>query len=108
MAQNQSIVLELSLGGDHFIWINYARRAAIGSAFFCPGSCGGWRFIQRTDFGELSGTRVSHLLALPDRDALRDATHRCKRMTLAGLRLGSSSKSNWRMAATLLLAPRTR
>jgi serine/threonine-protein kinase RIM15 len=33
MAQNQNIVLELSLDGDHFIWINYAWRVVIGSAF---------------------------------------------------------------------------
>ena len=29
-AQNQNIVLELSLDGDHFIWINYAWRVVVG------------------------------------------------------------------------------
>jgi serine/threonine-protein kinase RIM15 len=29
-AQNQNIVMELSLDGDHFIWINYAWRVVVG------------------------------------------------------------------------------
>lgn len=29
-AQNQNIVMELSLDGDHFIWINYAWRFVVG------------------------------------------------------------------------------
>ena len=29
-AQNQNIVLELSLDGDHLIWINYAWRVVVG------------------------------------------------------------------------------
>lgn len=29
-AQNQNIVLELSLDGDHFIWVNYAWRVVVG------------------------------------------------------------------------------
>ncbi len=29
-AQNQNIVLELSLDGDHFVWVNYAWRNVIG------------------------------------------------------------------------------
>jgi serine/threonine-protein kinase RIM15 len=30
MAQNQNIVVELSLDGDHFVWINYAWRVVVG------------------------------------------------------------------------------
>jgi len=29
-AQNQNIVMELSLDGDHFIWVNYAWRVVVG------------------------------------------------------------------------------
>ncbi|KAJ7283941.1 hypothetical protein C8J57DRAFT_1171924 [Mycena rebaudengoi] len=58
-AQNQNIVIELSLDGDHFIWINYA-----------------WRFVVGTDPEELAGTRISHLLAPGDRDVLALATRR--------------------------------
>lgn len=29
-AQNQNIVIELSLDGDHFIWVNYAWRGVVG------------------------------------------------------------------------------
>lgn len=29
-AQNQNIVMELSLDGDHFIWVNHAWRAVVG------------------------------------------------------------------------------
>lgn len=36
-AQNQNIVMELSMDGDHFIWINYAWRNIIGylAVFMC-------------------------------------------------------------------------
>jgi serine/threonine-protein kinase RIM15 len=30
MAQHQNIVVELSLDGDHFIWVNYAWRVVVG------------------------------------------------------------------------------
>jgi serine/threonine-protein kinase RIM15 len=33
MAQNQNIVVELSLDGDHFIWANYAWRIVVGCVF---------------------------------------------------------------------------
>lgn len=33
-AQNQNIVIELSLDGDHFIWINYAWRFVVGFVTF--------------------------------------------------------------------------
>jgi len=33
-AQNQNIVLELSLDGDHFIWVNHAWRVVVGSVFY--------------------------------------------------------------------------
>lgn len=33
-AQNQNIVMELSLDGDHFIWINYAWRNIVGYVHF--------------------------------------------------------------------------
>lgn len=29
-AQNQNIVMELSLDGDHFVWVNYAWRVVVG------------------------------------------------------------------------------
>ncbi|PCH41148.1 hypothetical protein WOLCODRAFT_24527 [Wolfiporia cocos MD-104 SS10] len=58
-AQNQNIVMELSMDGDHFIWINYA-----------------WRNVIGTDPEELIGTRVSRLLAPSDWHVLRDATRR--------------------------------
>ncbi|KAJ7929935.1 hypothetical protein B0H13DRAFT_1962539 [Mycena leptocephala] len=60
-AQNQNIVIELSLDGDHFIWINYA-----------------WRFVVRTDPEELSGTRISRLLAPSDREVFALATRRLR------------------------------
>lgn len=34
-AQNQNIVIELSLDGDHFIWINYAWKIVVGWVFHC-------------------------------------------------------------------------
>ncbi|KAK7695966.1 hypothetical protein QCA50_000605 [Cerrena zonata] len=58
-AQNQNIVMELSLDGDHFIWINYA-----------------WRNIVGSDPEELVGTRVSRLLAASEWHIFRDATRR--------------------------------
>ncbi|KAI0071087.1 hypothetical protein K474DRAFT_1712758 [Panus rudis PR-1116 ss-1] len=58
-AQNQHIVMELSLDGDHFIWINYAWRNVVGS-----------------DPEELVGTRISKLLAASDWHVFRDATRR--------------------------------
>ncbi|KAG1752641.1 RIM15, signal transduction response regulator [Suillus paluster] len=57
-AQNQNIVLELSLDGDHFIWVNYA-----------------WRVVVGTEPSELPGTRISHLLAPADCGVFRDATY---------------------------------
>ncbi|KAJ7228508.1 hypothetical protein GGX14DRAFT_413513 [Mycena pura] len=56
-AQNQNIVIELSLDGDHFIWINYA-----------------WRFVVRTDPEGMVGTRISRLLAPAHRDVFTLAT----------------------------------
>ncbi|KAH9918224.1 uncharacterized protein BXZ73DRAFT_53086 [Epithele typhae] len=58
-AQSQNIVMELSLDGDHFIWINYAWHSAIG-----------------TDPEDYFGTRVSKLLAPSDWHVFRDATRR--------------------------------
>ncbi|KAI0089265.1 hypothetical protein BDY19DRAFT_1048211 [Irpex rosettiformis] len=58
-AQNQNIVLELSLDGDHFIWINYA-----------------WRFVVGGEPDELIGARISKLLAPSDWHVFRDATRR--------------------------------
>ncbi|KAJ7507973.1 hypothetical protein B0H11DRAFT_1969548 [Mycena galericulata] len=60
-AQNQNIVIELSLDGDHFIWINYA-----------------WRFVVRTDPEDLAGTRISRLLAPADREVFALATRRLR------------------------------
>ncbi|KAH7931239.1 RIM15, signal transduction response regulator [Leucogyrophana mollusca] len=56
-AQNENIVIELSLDGDHFIWVNYA-----------------WRVVVGTDPAELPGTRISRLTAPPDWDVFREAT----------------------------------
>ncbi|OJT13097.1 Serine/threonine-protein kinase cek1 [Trametes pubescens] len=58
-AQNQNIVMELSLDGDHFIWVNYA-----------------WRGIVGNDPQDYFGTRVSKLLAPSDWHVFRDATRR--------------------------------
>jgi serine/threonine-protein kinase RIM15 len=51
MAQNQNIVVELSLDGDHFIWINYAWRVVIGSVLSLP------LFILRLIFHSKNGPR---------------------------------------------------
>ncbi|KAL1747482.1 hypothetical protein HDZ31DRAFT_31849 [Schizophyllum fasciatum] len=56
-AQNQNIVLELSLDGDHFLWVNYA-----------------WSVVVGTDPDELMGARISPLLAPPDREVFRQAS----------------------------------
>ncbi|THV08389.1 hypothetical protein K435DRAFT_847256 [Dendrothele bispora CBS 962.96] len=58
-AQNQNIVLELSLDGDHLIWINYA-----------------WRVVVGTDPDEFFGTRVSNLLHPVDAQVFNNATQR--------------------------------
>ncbi|CAL1700910.1 unnamed protein product [Somion occarium] len=58
-AQNQNIVMELSLDGDHFLWINYA-----------------WRNVVGNDPEDLVGTRVSKLLVASDWHVFRDATRR--------------------------------
>ncbi|KAF8639773.1 hypothetical protein AX17_001033 [Amanita inopinata Kibby_2008] len=60
-AQNQNIVMELSLDGDHLIWINHA-----------------WRLVVGTDPDNLSGTRISNLLAPSDSGVLKEATQRLK------------------------------
>ncbi|PFH51406.1 hypothetical protein AMATHDRAFT_59149 [Amanita thiersii Skay4041] len=60
-AQNQNIVMELSLDGDHLIWINHA-----------------WRSVVGTDPDVLSGTRISNLLASSDSSVFKEATHRLK------------------------------
>ncbi|TFK75762.1 hypothetical protein BDN72DRAFT_809354 [Pluteus cervinus] len=58
-AQNQNIVMELSLDGDHFIWVNHA-----------------WRGVVGTEPEELSGTRISTLLARSDWGVFKEATKR--------------------------------
>lgn len=58
-AHNQNIVMELSLDGDHFIWINHA-----------------WRFVVGTDPEVLAGTRISSLLSPNDWNVFRHATQR--------------------------------
>jgi serine/threonine-protein kinase RIM15 len=58
-AQNQNIVMELRLDGDHFIWVNYA-----------------WRVVVGTDPDSLPGTRISRLLSPADWSVFRDATQR--------------------------------
>lgn len=58
-AQNQNIVMELSLDGDHFIWVNHA-----------------WRVVVGTDPDILSGTRISALLSPSDWGVFKEATQR--------------------------------
>ncbi|PPQ67817.1 hypothetical protein CVT26_007064 [Gymnopilus dilepis] len=58
-AQNQNIVVELSLDGDHFIWVNHA-----------------WRVVVGTDPESLPGTRISSLLAPADWNVFKEATQR--------------------------------
>ncbi|KAF9568985.1 hypothetical protein CPC08DRAFT_757187 [Agrocybe pediades] len=58
-AQNQNIVVELSLDGDHFIWVNHA-----------------WRVVVGTDPEELPGTRISSLLSPTDWGVFKEATQR--------------------------------
>ncbi|KAK7060493.1 rim15, signal transduction response regulator [Paramarasmius palmivorus] len=58
-AQNQNMVLELSLDGDHLIWINYA-----------------WRTVVGTDPDELCGTRISQQLHPADAHVFNTATSR--------------------------------
>ncbi|KAH8830478.1 hypothetical protein DL96DRAFT_1593085 [Flagelloscypha sp. PMI_526] len=58
-AQNQNIVIELSLDGDHLIWVNYA-----------------WNVVVGTDAEDLYGSRLSSLLAPSDWNVFRDATRR--------------------------------
>ncbi|KAL5488012.1 RIM15 [Sanghuangporus weigelae] len=56
-AQNQNIVIELSLDGDHLLWINRAWAVVIGS-----------------DPEETAGTKLSRLLAAGDDNVFRAAT----------------------------------
>ncbi|KAG6821579.1 hypothetical protein H0H93_000088 [Arthromyces matolae] len=58
-AHNQNIVMELSLDGDHFLWINHAWRVVVGS-----------------EPDDLIGTRVSNLLAPSDWNVFKEATQR--------------------------------
>ncbi|KAF8663505.1 hypothetical protein AX16_001071 [Volvariella volvacea WC 439] len=58
-AQNQNIVMELNLDGDHFIWVNHA-----------------WRVVVGTEPEELPGTSISGLLASSDWGVFREATKR--------------------------------
>ncbi|KIP07024.1 hypothetical protein PHLGIDRAFT_106203 [Phlebiopsis gigantea 11061_1 CR5-6] len=58
-AQNQNIVIELDLDGDHLLWMNYA-----------------WRNIIGGDPEDLWNTRISKLLAASDWHVFRDATRR--------------------------------
>lgn len=58
-AQNQNIVVELSLDGDHFIWVNHA-----------------WRMVVGTDPDALPGTRISSLLSPTDWGVFKEASQR--------------------------------
>ncbi|KAF9482518.1 hypothetical protein BDN70DRAFT_829267 [Pholiota conissans] len=58
-AQNQNIVMELSLDGDHFIWVNHA-----------------WRSVVGTEPDDLAGTRISSLLSRDDWNVFKEATQR--------------------------------
>ncbi|KAH8118381.1 hypothetical protein DFH11DRAFT_1567044 [Phellopilus nigrolimitatus] len=58
-AQNQNIVIELSLDGDHLQWINYA-----------------WALVVGSDPQEVAGTKISRLLAPTDwSQLLSDDSH---------------------------------
>ncbi|KAI0304205.1 hypothetical protein BC826DRAFT_982051 [Russula brevipes] len=56
-AQNRNIVMDLSLDGDHVIWLNYA-----------------WMVVVGTDPDELQGARISRLLAPQDASVFQSAT----------------------------------
>ncbi|KDR83874.1 hypothetical protein GALMADRAFT_110858 [Galerina marginata CBS 339.88] len=58
-AQNQNIVVELSLDGDHFIWVNHA-----------------WRVVVGTEPDALPGTRISSLLSPTDWTVFKEASQR--------------------------------
>ncbi|GLB33957.1 putative cheY-homologous receiver domain containing protein [Lyophyllum shimeji] len=60
-AHNQNIVMELSLDGDHVIWVNHAWRVVVGS-----------------DPEVLTGTRISNLLAPSDWGVFKEATQRLR------------------------------
>ncbi|KAG6831400.1 hypothetical protein H0H92_011002 [Tricholoma furcatifolium] len=60
-AHNQNIVMELSLDGDHFLWINHA-----------------WRVVVGTEPEQLTGTRISSLLAPADSGVFKEATQRLR------------------------------
>ncbi|KAF7776266.1 hypothetical protein Agabi119p4_4659 [Agaricus bisporus var. burnettii] len=58
-AQKHNIVMELSLDGEHFLWVNHA-----------------WRVVVGTEPDELSGTRISSLLSSADIGVFKEATQR--------------------------------
>ncbi|EKM80394.1 RIM15 response regulator receiver protein [Agaricus bisporus var. burnettii JB137-S8] len=58
-AQKHNIVMELSLDGEHFLWVNHA-----------------WRVVVGTEPDELSGTRISSLLSSADVGVFKEATQR--------------------------------
>ncbi|TFY50135.1 hypothetical protein EVG20_g11700, partial [Dentipellis fragilis] len=58
-AQNRNIVLELSLDGEHIMWVNYAWNVVVGS-----------------DPDDMQGTPISSLISPQDANVFREATQR--------------------------------
>ena len=78
-AQNQNIVIELDLDGDHLLWMNYAWRNIIGCVDMILHPIilhTDARVNQSGDPEELWNTRISKLLAASDWHVFRDATRR--------------------------------
>ena len=74
-AQSQNIVLELSLDGDHLLWINYAWAVVVGYAkcYHLTIASSDW-VLYSSDPESMIDTRISQLLAPTDWNVFRDAT----------------------------------
>ncbi|KAF8974183.1 hypothetical protein BDZ97DRAFT_2069160 [Flammula alnicola] len=78
-AQNQNIVVELSLDGDHFIWVNHAWRVVVGQVIFFnyQNNAFAYDFLpSRTEPEALPGTRISSLLSQTDWGVFKEASQR--------------------------------
>ena len=90
-AQNQNIVMELSLDGDHFIWVNHAWRVVVGYV-----SLFGQSFSLSILFTEPNlMTFLDHVSQAYCRDLTLTSSKKrakdSKKMTRTRLKLGSSS-----------------
>jgi serine/threonine-protein kinase RIM15 len=73
-AQNRNIVMDLSLDGDHVIWLNYAWMVVVGYVGRHYSSASRSLIIPSTDPDELQGARISRLLAPQDASVFQSAT----------------------------------